>query len=58
FNGNKGYGFISREGGEDVFVHFSAIQGDGYRNLEEGQRVEFSVTKGPKGMQAESVRVL
>ena len=58
FNGNKGYGFNSREGGEDVFVHFSAIQGDGYRNLEEGQRVEFSVTKGPKGMQAESVRVL
>jgi CspA family cold shock protein len=58
FNGNKGYGFISREGGDDVFVHFSAIQGEGYRNLEEGQRVEFSVTKGPKGPQAESVRVV
>ncbi len=58
FNGNKGFGFISREGGEDVFVHFSAIQGEGYRNLEEGQRVEFSITKGPKGLQAESVRVL
>jgi len=58
FNGNKGYGFISREGGDDVFVHFSAIQGEGYRNLEEGQRVEFSVTKGPKGPQAESVRVI
>jgi cold shock protein len=58
FNGNKGFGFISREGGEDVFVHFSAIQGEGYRNLEEGQRVEFSITKGPKGLQAESVRVI
>jgi CspA family cold shock protein len=58
FNGSKGYGFIAREGGEDVFVHFSAIQGDGYRNLEEGQRVEFSVTQGPKGLQAASVVVL
>lgn len=55
FNGGKGYGFISREGGEDVFVHFSAIQGDGYRNLEEGQRVEFTVEKGPKGLQASNV---
>ncbi|HSO26987.1 MAG TPA: cold-shock protein [Anaerolineales bacterium] len=52
FNGSKGYGFIEREGGEDVFVHFSAIQGDGYRNLEEGQRVEFTVTQGAKGPQA------
>jgi CspA family cold shock protein len=58
FNGGKGYGFISREGGEDVFVHFSAIQGDGYRNLEEGQKVEFSVEKGPKGLQATNVTVV
>ena len=55
FNGSKGYGFISREGGPDVFVHFSAIQGDGFRNLEEGQRVEFTVEKGPKGLQASNV---
>ena len=55
FNKNKGYGFIAREGGEDVFVHFSAIQGDGYRNLEEGQKVEFSITQGPKGLQAADV---
>lgn len=52
FNGAKGYGFIGREDGPDVFVHFSAIQGDGYRSLGEGQRVEFSVEKGPKGLQA------
>lgn len=57
FNGGKGYGFISREGGEDVFVHFSAIQGDGYRNLEEGQQVEFTIEKGPKGLQAANVVV-
>ena len=49
FNGTKGYGFLSQEGGPDVFVHYSAIKGDGYRNLEEGQKVEFSVEKGPKG---------
>jgi CspA family cold shock protein len=55
FNGAKGYGFIARDGGEDVFVHFSAIQGDGYRNLEEGQKVEFSIQKGPKGLQAANV---
>ncbi len=55
FNGSKGYGFISREGGADVFVHFSAIQGDGYRNLEEGQRVEFTVEQGAKGPQASNV---
>ena len=55
FNGEKGYGFISREGGEDVFVHFSAIQGDGFRNLSEGQKVEFSVEKGSKGPQAVNV---
>jgi len=55
FNKNKGYGFIAREGGEGVFVHFSAIQGEGYRNLEEGQKVEFSITQGPKGLQAADV---
>ena len=55
FNASKGYGFISREGGPDVFVHFSAIQGEGFRNLEEGQRVEFTVEKGPKGLQAVNV---
>jgi len=58
FNGTKGYGFISREGGEDVFVHFSAIQGEGYRNLEEGQKVEFAIEKGPKGLQASNVTVV
>ena len=57
FNGGKGYGFIAHEGGEDVFVHFSAIQGDGYRNLTEGQQVEFSIEKGPKGLQASNVVV-
>jgi CspA family cold shock protein len=57
FNGGKGYGFIEREGGADVFVHFSAIQGDGYRNLEEGQRVEFTVEQGPKGPQASNVTI-
>jgi cold shock protein len=56
FNGDKGYGFIAVEGGPDVFVHFSAITGDGYRNLEEGQKVEFDITQGPKGPQAENVR--
>lgn len=58
FNGTKGYGFISRDGGADVFVHFSAIQGDGFKNLNEGQQVEFSVEKGPKGDQASNVVVL
>ena len=58
FNGGKGYGFISREGGEDVFVHHSAILAEGYRNLEEGQRVEFNVVQGPKGLQAASVTTL
>ena len=58
FNGDKGFGFIAREGGADVFVHFSAIQGDGYRNLQEGQKVEFTVEKGPKGPQASNVTVL
>jgi CspA family cold shock protein len=58
FNGSKGYGFIARENGEDVFVHYSAILGEGYRNLEEGQQVEFTVVKGPKGLQAQDVRPL
>ena len=58
FNGDKGYGFLAREGGADVFVHFSAIQGDGYRNLQEGQKVEFTVEKGPKGPQATNVTIL
>jgi CspA family cold shock protein len=55
FNGSKGYGFISREDGPDVFVHFSAIQSEGYRNLQEGQKVEFTVETGPKGLQAANV---
>jgi CspA family cold shock protein len=55
FNGSKGYGFITREGGPDVFVHFSAIQGDGFKNLDEGQTVEFEVEAGPKGPQAVNV---
>jgi CspA family cold shock protein len=58
FNGAKGYGFIEREGGGDVFVHFSSIRGDGFRNLEEGQAVEFSVERGPKGMRAADVTVV
>ncbi|RJP54435.1 MAG: cold-shock protein [Anaerolineaceae bacterium] len=58
FNGDKGYGFLEREGGADVFVHFSAIQGDGYRNLQEGQKVEFTVEAGPKGPQASNVTIL
>ena len=58
FNGDKGFGFIARENGEDVFVHFSAIKGDGFRNLAEGQKVEFSVEKGPKGWQATNVTPL
>lgn len=55
FNSAKGYGFIRRESGEDVFVHYSAIQGEGYRTLEEGARVSFEVRKGPKGLQADAV---
>ena len=55
FNGEKGYGFITREGGPDVFVHYSSIQGDGFKNLNEGQKVEFNVEKGPKGPQATNV---
>jgi cold shock protein len=55
FNAAKGYGFIQRSNGEDVFVHFSAIEMSGYRTLEEGAEVEFQVTQGPKGLQAENV---
>ncbi|MCJ7677604.1 MAG: cold-shock protein [Anaerolineales bacterium] len=55
FNATKGYGFIGRDDGEDVFVHFSAIQAEGYRKLEEGQVVEFSIESGPKGLQASNV---
>ena len=57
FNNEKGYGFIAVDDGPDVFVHYSAIQSDGYRSLDEGQRVEFEVTQGPKGPQADAVRV-
>jgi cold shock protein len=58
FNGSKGFGFIERDSGKDVFVHFSAILGDGFRNLEEGQLVEFTVTQGQKGPQAQDVTVI
>ena len=58
FNADKGYGFIAVEGGKDVFVHFSAITGSGYRSLEEGQQVEFDITQGQKGPQAENVKVI
>jgi CspA family cold shock protein len=57
FNATKGYGFITRDEGGDVFVHYSAIKGSGYRSLEEGQKVEFSVTQGDKGIQAQEVTV-
>ncbi len=58
FNNDKGFGFITRENGGDVFVHFRAINGDGYRTLNEGQVVEFNVTQGQKGLQAENVTVV
>jgi CspA family cold shock protein len=58
FNNEKGYGFISREQGDDVFVHYSNIQGDGYKSLEEGQQVEFDVAPGRKGEEAQNVRVI
>jgi CspA family cold shock protein len=58
FNASKGFGFIQRQSGEDVFVHFSAIQGEGYKTLNEGQAVEFEVTRGPKGLQAANVTTL
>ena len=56
FNGEKGFGFIEREGGEDVFVHFSAIQTEGYKSLEEGQKVTFEITQGNRGAQAANVQ--
>ena len=55
FNATKGYGFITREGGDDVFVHYSAIEADGYKTLNEGQRVEFTLTLGPNGLAASNV---
>jgi CspA family cold shock protein len=57
FNASKGYGFIERQGGPDVFVHFSAIEAEGYRTLREGQTVEFNIEQGPKGLQAANVTV-
>ncbi|HEY6530812.1 MAG TPA: cold-shock protein [Acidimicrobiales bacterium] len=58
FNAEKGFGFISRDGGDDVFVHYSNIAGDGYKSLDEGQKVEFDVGQGRKGEQAENVRLI
>jgi len=58
FNNSKGYGFLSQPDGADVFVHFSAIESDGYRTLQEGQKVEFSIEKGPKGLQAAQVKAI
>ena len=58
FNGSKGYGFIARQGGDDVFVHYSAIIGEGFKNLDEGDQVQFEVTMGPKGAQAANVSKL
>ena len=58
FNSSKGYGFIERQGGADVFVHFSAIEMEGYRALQEGQKVEFSIENGPKGLQAAKVSLI
>ena len=58
FNAEKGFGFIERDGGEDVFVHFSAIQGDGFKTLDEGQGVDFDIVEGPRGLQAANVTKL
>ena len=58
FNADKGYGFLAREGGADVFVHYSAITAEGFRSLTEGQKVEFTIEQGPKGLQAANVRIM
>jgi CspA family cold shock protein len=58
FNGTKRFGFITPEGGRDVFVHFSAIQSDGFKSLDEGQQVEFEIVNGPKGQQAQNVKIV
>ena len=58
FNTSKGYGFIQRQGEPDIFVHYSAIEAEGFRNLEEGQQVEFTIEKGPKGLQAANVKIV
>ncbi|MFA3782354.1 cold-shock protein [Melioribacteraceae bacterium 4301-Me] len=58
FNNSKGYGFIQRTEGDDVFVHYQAIQGEGYRTLQEGQKVEFTIAQGQKGLQAQEVKVI
>lgn len=58
FNSSKGFGFIQQEGGDDIFVHYKNIRGDGYRSLEEGQKVEFTIIQGQKGLQADDVTVL
>jgi cold shock protein len=58
FNASKGYGFIERQGGPDIFVHFTAIESEGFRTLQEGQQVEFSIEQGPKGLQAASVKII
>ncbi len=58
FNGSKGYGFITRDNGEDVFVHYNAIEGEGYKSLDDGDRVQFEVEQGPKGLQAAKVTKL
>lgn len=58
FNATKGFGFITREGGDDIFVHYSSIEGDGYRSLKEGQKVEYAVGEGDKGLQAKAVKAL
>jgi cold shock protein len=58
FNAEKGFGFIAQEGGDDVFVHYSEIQGGGYRSLEDGAKVEFEITQGKKGLQASGVKVI
>ena len=58
FNRTKGFGFIEREGGDDVFVHYSAIEGEGFKKLDQGDKVEFEITEGPKGAQAANVKVI